>query len=263
MLNLVTGKIGSGKSQVIDILKEKGFQTFKCDDVAKGMWAVPDVFQFLTQLFGKDVITNEGVIDKDFLRKAFMKEEYQEKFRRYENYIADKVFDWIEKQIGSTNPKEPIFIECAWIKKFITFITHRVCSSMRIFIVKANDDVRNDRLLKRGVPQELINKTNEVQDWEITKGQKLGNRIYYIDNSRSVSNLFDNVQKVLEECTFNREEQEEIFKRIYEKSPYFVKPNVYCYLYHNMLGCAMCPFPCSNSDKHYEEAMKKRLEKNI
>lgn len=260
MLNLVTGKIGSGKSKVIEILQEKGFQTFKCDYVAKGMWAVPEVFQFLVQLFGKDVLNDDSCIDRNFLREAFMKEEYQEKFRRYENYIVDVVFKWIEKQIE--NCKEPVFIECAWIKKYVTFITHR-SSTIRIFIVNAEDEVRNARALQRGVPKELLDKTNKIQDWELTKSQKLGNKVYAIDNSGSISDLFDNVHKILEQCSFTTEEREAVFQRMYNNSRDFVKPNVHCYMYHNMVGCAKCPFPCQSSDKYFEEMLKEQMEKGI
>lgn len=260
MLNLVTGKIGSGKSQVIKILQEKGFQTFKCDDVAKGMLAVPEVFQFLVQLFGKDVLNDEGCIDRNFLREAFMKEEYQERFRRYENYIANESFKWIEKQIGSS--KEPIFIECAWIKKYVTFITHH-SSTVRIFIVNADEEVRNERALQRGVTKDLLDATNKIQNWELTKSQKFGNKVYAIDNSGSISELFDNVQRTLEQCSFTTDERETVFQRMYNNSRDFVKPNVHCYMYHNMVGCAKCPFPCQSSDKYFEEMLKEQMEKGI
>lgn len=259
MLNVVTGKIGSGKSQVMKILEDKGFTCLRLDDYAKDLRKEPEAYKAIVSIFGSACLDCLGYISPFFLRKAFMSEEpaMVKAFAEYEHYIAMRCY----KRIARLDLEvAPVFVEVGWIKKFFDYCTMSKLGFNNLLLVTARDDIRNSRLLSRGASKEMIDCTNKKQDWAFGSCVPF-KACELIDNSGSISELFDSVQKALVKCKFSPEEKNAVFLSLYEKSPDFVKPNVQCYMYYNMGGCANCPFPCARSDKNFEEAKKNFLEK--
>ena len=65
----ITGGIGSGKSVVARVLREMGYQVYDCDMHAKRLMNSSHIIrQQLTSLFGKDIYTPDGTINKPLLR---------------------------------------------------------------------------------------------------------------------------------------------------------------------------------------------------
>lgn len=47
----VTGNIGSGKSTVLEILKDLGYPVFSCDEISRGLWQQAEYTEGLARLF--------------------------------------------------------------------------------------------------------------------------------------------------------------------------------------------------------------------
>lgn len=259
MLNIVTGKIGSGKSQVMQILKDKGFTCLSLDDYAKELRKEPEAYKAIVSIFGSACLDGLGNISSFFLRKAFMSEEPEmvKAFAEYEHYIAMRCYLKIARLDLEV---APVFVEVGWVKMFFDYCLLSKLSFNNLLLVISRDYIRNSRLLSRGVSQEMIDCTNKKQDWGFGSCEPFKS-CELIDNSGSVSELFDNVQKALIKCKFSPEEKNALFLSLYEKSPDSVKPKVQCYMYQNTVGCAGCPFPCTGSNKNFEETKKNFLEK--
>lgn len=65
MKTAITGGIGTGKSYVCSLLKERGVQVYDCDDAAKRLIRTsPQLRQMLTELIGEGTYTENGELNK-------------------------------------------------------------------------------------------------------------------------------------------------------------------------------------------------------
>ena len=61
----IAGGIGSGKSYVCALIRQRGFEVYDCDSAAKRLIRTdPDIRQQLTALIGPDTYTAEGQLNK-------------------------------------------------------------------------------------------------------------------------------------------------------------------------------------------------------
>ena len=71
----ITGGIGSGKSTVIKILKEKGFPVFSCDAIYKELFTTQEYVNKVSTIFPNVVV--DGKIDKKLLSGLVFKDKYK------------------------------------------------------------------------------------------------------------------------------------------------------------------------------------------
>ena len=61
----IAGGIGSGKSYVCALIRQRGFEVYDCDSAAKRLIRTdPDIRRQLTALIGSDTYTAEGQLNK-------------------------------------------------------------------------------------------------------------------------------------------------------------------------------------------------------
>ena len=80
----LTGKIGSGKSVVASIVRDMGFDTVDCDDLAKQVASNPTVVNRVQQLLGGDSVV-QGQLNRKYIREVVfgnkeLLEQYQQIF---------------------------------------------------------------------------------------------------------------------------------------------------------------------------------------
>lgn len=79
----LTGQTGSGKSTVCDILKKNGFYICSCDEVAKEIRSDAKTALKIADIFGYDLITEDGSLDRRLLaQRAFKDKATAEKLNR-------------------------------------------------------------------------------------------------------------------------------------------------------------------------------------
>lgn len=71
----VTGGIGSGKSEVLSILRNCGYQTVSCDELAKTVASFPEVIDKVRRLLGAEFILQGQLNRKAIREKIFSDKE--------------------------------------------------------------------------------------------------------------------------------------------------------------------------------------------
>ena len=257
----ISGLMGSGKSKVADIIKFRQYDVIKMDDYSKDFMLKSDECKIkLVKCFGKDVITDNGEIDIDFIKSQYFNEKYTQKRETFEEYLDYELFLKIDEMKGL----KPLFLE---VPLFNIVRYNRLLFLFKprlILNVSVDDNIRKDRLkYKRGLSEEHIAEREKLQNIGEIEGVS---EIYNIENNGTEEELFDKITDFFE---FNltkyvkEDEINEMFNDYVEGKPEYLKKNLRCYVFYNSIGCARCPFPCSNSNKHFEEIIKRRNMKDI
>lgn len=193
-LILVTGIIGSGKSEVIEILRLMYHKCIVCDDMAKNVIECrPQWKDVATSIFDAQKILNRnGGINRNFLREAFCNPHYAEQIKQYEDAMASAVIEEI-LNLQKQYPEDPIFVEAAYIPKFIERYGDKFKHTI---FVTADNDIRRKRLIGRGVLPDRISAYEKAQpvDMESIKNNL---NVAIIDNSGSKSDLAVKVEVVV------------------------------------------------------------------
>ena len=194
-LILVTGIIGSGKSEVIEILRCKYHKCIVCDDLAKNVIECrPKWRDVATSIFDAQKILNRnGGVNREFLREAFCNPRYSEQIKQYEDAMASAVVNEI-LEAQRLFPDDPIFVEAAFIPKFIERYGDKFEHTI---FVTANKEIRRNRLVKRGVMPDHIAAFEKAQPVNM---DNLTNNptVVIIDNSGTKTELAIKVDSIVD-----------------------------------------------------------------
>ncbi|HZX44470.1 MAG TPA: AAA family ATPase [Candidatus Nanoarchaeia archaeon] len=173
MLIGLTGKMGSGKSEVVKFLKEKGYEHYVYSDVLKEMAKERSIepTRANLQLLGAKIKGNDpGILSKALLKKA-----------RSDN----AVFDGIRNRH-----------EIKELKK----------KGVMIIAITAPQKVRYQRLKERkrpGDPEtfEEFKRLDNLENRGNGKGQEINQCLkvsdHVVDNNSSIENLKENIAKII------------------------------------------------------------------
>ena len=107
MIAGLTGGIASGKSTVSNIFRSFGVEIADADIIAKKISEREDVIQEIEKIFGKDVLSAEGQIDRVKLKEVVFSDK--NKLIQLNNIIHPKVMEEFKK-IKENTPKNDIII---------------------------------------------------------------------------------------------------------------------------------------------------------
>lgn len=105
----ITGKIASGKSTVLKILKEKGFKIFSSDEEVARLYTLESVKKGLINIFGEGVLNDNLTISKPFIKNAIFND--LELKKKLEDYIHPLVKQSIKSFISKNKTEKLIVIE--------------------------------------------------------------------------------------------------------------------------------------------------------
>ena len=105
----ITGKIGAGKSTVLNILKEKGFKIFSSDIEVARLYSTLEVKKGLINIFGEQVLNDDLSISKEYIKNAIFNNLDLKK--RLEDYIHPLVKQSIKNFISKNKTEKLIIIE--------------------------------------------------------------------------------------------------------------------------------------------------------
>lgn len=176
---IITGGICSGKSTVMNFLRENGFKTFSADEIVHELYERKDIIAEVAKIFdGRDILDRRGHID----RKKLSKYLYDEKNKRseLENLIHPMVIREIIS-LGNENRDEEYFFEIP----LYSLIEERLQNSLLydIISVDCKKDTQIQRLMKRqNISLEEAEKIISVNDiWKNFKQKPL--KIIYNDKN--------------------------------------------------------------------------------
>lgn len=183
----ITGGIGSGKSYVCQLLKQRGIPIYHCDDEAKRLMVESSTIrQELNQLIGKDAY-RDGQLNKPLIAQyLFADTTHAAQINSIVHPVVKQDFiEWVARQKAST-----IVQECALL--FETEFTDTVDCSILIY---APLDVRLRRVMQRdhATRQQVLARMAQQMDEE--EKRKLADFIILNDGT---TNLNEQIEELLE-----------------------------------------------------------------
>lgn len=180
----LTGGIGSGKSTVAEMLKNKGYNVIDADQISrevteKGSPALTE----LAAEFGEDILFEDGTLNRQLLgQRAFSSDEKLEKLN---SIITDRII---------LLSKERFTDNCVYDAP--TLLENGLQSIVdKVLVVTANKKTRIERVMQRDAlsRKEILS----IMDKQMPEREKIKLADYVIRNNGSYEDLEDAVNKAL------------------------------------------------------------------
>ena len=158
---LITGKIGSGKSAVSELLRKKHYIVVDTDKEVKKLYTEDaEIFQSVVEQYGRASLNEDGSLNKAYLVEAmFSKDpEMQEKVETATNNVIMRLLQNLERFYEDWD--EVVFVEAAltkevgWCRSYL--------SMHDVLMVKTDETLRQERLQKR----ENYEKTKQFEQFQ-------------------------------------------------------------------------------------------------
>lgn len=262
---LITGKIGSGKSAVSELLRKKHYIVVDTDKEVKKLYTEDaEMFQSVVEQFGRASLNEDGSLNKAYLAEAMLSTdpEMQEKVEIVTNNVVMRLLQNLERFYEDWD--EVIFVEAAltkevgWCRSYL--------SMHDVLMVKTDKTLRQERLQKR----ENYEKTKQFEQLQSEDNLNMyrsygleqpldpPDNLIVVENNGSVEELNDRLMVVLEkELKLTHKEKLATYLRYLAECPTYCHDNAWCYSFFNCGGCVNCPFPCANQDKYYKKLQEK------
>lgn len=262
---LITGKIGSGKSAVSELLRKKHYIVVDTDKEVKKLYTEDaEIFQSVVEQYGRASLNEDGSFNKAYLVDAiFSKDpEMQEKVETVTNNVVMRLLQNLERFYEDWD--EVVFVEAAltkevgWCRSYL--------SMHDVLMVKTDETLRQERLQKR----ENYEKTKQFEQLQSEDNLNMyrsygleqpldpPDNLIVVENNGSVEELNDRLMVVLEkELKLTHKEKLATYLRYLAECPTYCHDNAWCYSFFNCGGCVNCPFPCANQDKYYKKLNEK------
>ena len=262
---LITGKIGSGKSAVSELLRKKHYIVVDTDKEVKKLYAEDaEMFQSVVEQFGRASLKEDGSLNKAYLAEAMLSKdpEMQEKVEIVTNNVVMRLLQNLERFYEDWD--EVIFVEAAltkevgWCRSYL--------SMHDVLMVKTDETLRQERLQKRE-NYEMTKQFEQLQSednlnmyrsYGLEQPLNPPDNLIVVENNGSVEELNDRLMVVLEkELKLTHKEKLATYLRYLAECPTYCHDNAWCYSFFNCGGCVNCPFPCANQDKYYKKLNEK------
>ena len=176
----LTGGIGSGKSAACEIFSELGVPVIDADDIAhKLVKPGMPAFKEIIRLFGNEVISANGTLDRKIIRDKVFANEIDRK--KLENILHPAVYEEIAVQVKSINSRYCI------ISIPLLLETDASKTVDRILVV----DVPRELQLERAVNRDKTNNSDidAIIDSQISREARLSAADDIVDNRGDINDL--------------------------------------------------------------------------
>lgn len=192
----ITGGIGSGKSTVSGILREKGLMVLDADEISRnvtepGGKAIPAI----AEAFGSRAVNASGVMNRKAVSSIVFsdKKKLDELSSIVHQYVFEEMEDRLEKE-RQKGTKCVVLDVPIPVKRFTD-----MCD--QIWVVTCDDEVRLARLSKRGLDKDEAKRRIDMQ---MTDDEYCSLGDFSIDNSWDMDSLNDKVNKLIKEQLHSR-----------------------------------------------------------
>lgn len=189
----ITGGIGTGKSTVLNILKDKyGFTIYEADRIAKEIMEKGGLaYNRIIECFGKDILDEKSEIDKEKMsERVFNNKDNLDKLN---NIVHPAVIEEIKSRINRDREKgrEKFVIEAALL---LESKCNEICD--KVWYIYSDEETRIERLkCGRGLEGKQIERVMKNQLSETAFRERTD---AVIDNSKSIDNTVMQIEKLLE-----------------------------------------------------------------
>ena len=181
---IITGQIGSGKTEAMKIFSENGYSCLCADEIVRKLYKNQNIIKNIGNIYPGAIINNS--IDIDILReKIFNNKKIMELI---ENYIQPLVFLEFEKIIKLN--KEKLVFAIPIIKKNIFF------KKYKILYINSKYEIRKKRISKRNnygnkMIENIIKYQNSIDSYK-------KDNYCVIENNGTLSDLKDKIYKIID-----------------------------------------------------------------
>lgn len=187
---ILTGSIASGKSSVLKIIAEEGYNTISADDVVKELYEDEEFLKSFKKEIGEKFFTIDKKLDKDQLREILFKDISIK--NRVEAFVHPIVYEKIKEMLldGFNFIEVPMFFEA------LKYFLDSKIEIKGIIFVNIDKKIQVSRLMHR-------NKISEKEaiamiDTRVMSEEKIKASNYIINNNASEDDLKREVLKTLE-----------------------------------------------------------------
>lgn len=187
---ILTGSIASGKSSVLKIIAEEGYNTISADDVVKELYKDEEFLKSFKKEIGEKFFTIDKKLDKDKLRETLFKDISLK--NRVEAFVHPLVYEKIKEMLldGFNFIEVPMFFEA------LKYFLDSKIEIKGIIFVNIDKKIQVSRLMHR-------NKISEKEaiamiDTRVMSEEKIKASNYIINNNASEDDLKREVLKTLE-----------------------------------------------------------------
>lgn len=186
----ITGGIGSGKSSVASLLRDRGLRILDADEISRsvteeGGLAIDEI----REVFGDRAITATGAMNRKYVSSIVFSDN--RKLDTLSAIIHKHVFAYMDAEMAKeTEKKTRCIVLDVPIPVKKGFVDH--CD--QIWVVTCDTDIRVDRLVARGMDRSEAIRRIAVQMTDDEYAQ-LGD--FVIDNSGSFDDLSEKVDELI------------------------------------------------------------------
>ncbi len=191
----VTGGIGSGKSQVLQLINELGYPTFSCDEIYKEIAQSAEYVKQIGEVF-PSCVKNEKLDRKQLSEIVFSNEERRAQLNAIShplimNSLLSKMQNCNENFVFA---EVPLLFEGKFENRFDFVIVVQRDLKQRIAAIKNRDNLSEEEINNR-MQSQIDYSSNTVQNYFKEK------QFFIIENSSSIEELKNQLQKILEKIT--------------------------------------------------------------
>lgn len=192
----ITGGIGSGKSTVSSILRDKGLLVLDADEISKkvtepGGKAIPAI----AEEFGPRAVGAGGVMNRKAVSQIVFSDK--KKLDTLSSIVHRYVFEEMEEQVQKEREKGT---KCVVLDVPIP-VTRFTDMCNQIWVVICDKEVRLARLAKRGLEKEEANRRIDMQ---MSDDEYCSLGDFTIDNSWDLEDLNDKVEMLIKDQLHSR-----------------------------------------------------------
>lgn len=186
----ITGGIGSGKSSVSAILADRGLRVLDADEISREVTSVNGIaLPEIAEVFGKRALSADGSMNRKYISSVVFNDNT--KLDILSSIVHKYVFQYMDAELEKErNRKTKCVVLDVPIPVRKGFVDH--CN--QIWTVICDDDVRIDRLIKRGMEREDAQRRIAMQ---MTDDEYAALGDHVIDNSGSREELKSKVDELI------------------------------------------------------------------
>lgn len=189
----ITGGIGSGKSLVGKILREKGFAVYSCDEVYKEVILSPNYVEQVSKEFSSCI--ENGKINRKLLANAVFNDS--QKLNKLNEIAHPHIMKKLNEHMNNCKDsivfaEVPLLFECGYEHMFDKILVVQRTRKNRIAAVASRDFLSEEEILSR---------INAQFPYDTPKGENYINELnaYQIFNNDTIENLKSQINAFLDE----------------------------------------------------------------
>ncbi|MBQ3221313.1 MAG: dephospho-CoA kinase [Clostridia bacterium] len=187
----ITGGIGSGKSAVLALLKEKGYSTYSCDEISKELFFEAEYIYRIEQAF-PSVVKNGEIVREKLRALIFSDTEARMRLNEISHpIIMKRLLARMDNDLGDLVFAEvPLLFEGGFEKDFCETIIVKRKIKDRITAICSRDKIGEQDALKK------IRAQIDYDSEENAKRFRLMNA-YLLENNGDLNELKAGLEKIL------------------------------------------------------------------